>query len=312
MAGIVYSNYFIPQNVINVKDIVDSLDIGSCEKKSKMDFYSISGLREINMWCESDKIKHLLDLLYLMFEDTGIDRNCIEKIVFCNYKYSQEGSLSIPHIVKEQCSLINASIMFLDQICASTVYSIDILKEFLVANPRKYALVISLNSMLPDERIRNFTIAGDGMGIMLLGSNNVKFEILDALSSSFGRYSYMQYKMDNREITDLSIAKHATKFISKIIKRNDLSVDNIDCIIPQSTNLMQLKIFSKLLRVPMDKFFVDNMSHGGHIGDVDSIRNLTDYYAQRVCEQEKLLFYSSGLYPSNDICFSEILLERLK
>lgn len=307
MSGIIYTDYYIPPKTKKVASIVREYGLKS-DKDKIIDDLNKCNIDEIAVFESQNVIEIFYELINRLISKKKISIMDIDYIAFCNYKYYKtKQNINIPYCLKEKFEFNNASIFYIDQICASSIYSIGLLQPYLNLNNRKYGLIMSMNQMEANDRIRNFTVAGDGCAIALVGCKQSKYEIVDFFTQSYGKYSYKKYHQQEMDITDLQIANVAAKHIKKLLKRNAVEIQDIEYIIPQSTNLMQLKIIAKLLRVPIDKIYIDNIARGGHIGDVDTIRNIHD--CKRINRDGYFIVYASGLYETSDIIFTSLLLK---
>lgn len=309
--GIIDIAYFLPEDTQKLSSIIEKLDITDAEKKSKYDFYLRSGVEKVFCWNKMDIVKKLSTLISDLLEKNHRNPADIETIYFCNYEKSYlNNCVNIPFCIKEMNGLKNASVCFVDQICASTIYSFIMAFQKHRTDKSQVSLIISLNAMSDLERIRNFTVAGDGCAVGLIGNSCVKYEITSVKVDTYGMYSYLKYLSGTKNITNLQIAKVATDHIKKHLIDCNLNISDIDSIIAQNTNYMQLNIFAKLLKTDIRKIFTCNIALGGHIGDVDTMRNIKDYYELNPVSEQCLL-YASGLFPSGDIVFVSNIIRKV-
>ncbi len=68
------------------------------------------------------------------------------------------------------------------------------------------------------------------------------------------------------------------RMILDLLQRNNLSVNDIHKYVPQTIHYLLYRMYAKSINVKLDRFFLDNIPKGGHLGDVDSIRNLKDAF----------------------------------
>lgn len=306
--GIIDIEYLFPNNTIDSRSIISELNTSDIKKHR---LYENSGIQEVFCWGDVDIICALSKMVLDILKRNHQNPTDIRTIYFCNYDKSfVKGDISIPFCIKEMCGLRNATISFVDQICASTIFSFDIEYQKSKYYLQKSSLVISLNLMKSSERLRNFTIAGDGCAVGLVGSEDVKYEILSSKIESFGILSYQKYLSSKEIITDLQIAKVATDHIKSHLSNCNLKVNDIYSFIPQNTNIMQLQIFARLLKINMEKIFTTNIENGGHIGDADTMRNIKDFYMNNQVN-ELCFLYASGLFPSGDIVFASNIIRKV-
>ena len=63
------------------------------------------------------------------------------------------------------------------------------------------------------------------------------------------------------------------KLVVNLLERNNLKRNDIRKFIPQNVYYLFYRLYAKSFNVKLEKFFLDNIAAGGHLGDVDSIRN---------------------------------------
>lgn len=308
MAGIVCADYFIPPETLSVRTEIESSDMTDEQKKGKIEYYKTCSIDNISVWGDTDPIRQMELVSDRILADTGVSPDKIRYIFAANPRKTIFGNVNIPFYIKEKFGLVNAEILFLNEVCASSIMSVG-LADKLLRDTDEYALLLSLHAMDRHERFRNFTVAGDGLAAALLGNSNEQFRIVDFHAMSYGKSSYNTYISGSEPETGLRIAKIAVNFIKEIYIRNGLQLSDVNRIVAQNTNLMQLNIFTRLLKVPDDYIMIENIAQSGHIGDVDTIRNIKDISGM---ENGLYLIYASGLYETQDIIFAEALVEKIR
>lgn len=156
----------------------------------------------------------------------------------------------------------------------------------------------------------NFTFMGDGAAIMVVSKNRGAFQVIDQCINTEGFNTVRKYEGEEVEVTSrLDIIKKGVKLIEKVVDRNYLTVNNIAQFIPQNVNeFIYSNFYARMLGIPKDKIFYDNISYGGHVGDVDLIRNLCDYMRNYdIDNNSNIILYGLG---SNglDISYGVVLL----
>lgn len=306
MAGIIWTDYFIPQNTISVEEEINRSDIAYEEKMKKIEYYNSCSIKTISSWGDTDCVSVMEKMIEKMLRDTGIDPGKVRYIIAANPRKMTFNNVNIPFYIKEKFSMNNSEVLYINEVCASTIVSFG-LSEKLVCDTDEYVVILSLHAMDHNERFRNFTVAGDGCAAALIGNHDERFRFVAYNANTYGMSSYNTYPYNKEPETGLKIAKYAVGFIKDIYKNNSVELEDVNCIIAQNTNLMQLDIFKKLLRVKDGYIFTENISKSGHCGDVDTIRNIKDIYHM---PKGLYLIYASGLHPSQDIVFSEMLVEK--
>jgi 3-oxoacyl-[acyl-carrier-protein] synthase-3 len=72
------------------------------------------------------------------------------------------------------------------------------------------------------------------------------------------------------------IVNVGAELIKSLVKKNHLTLKDIALIIPQNISASGWNFYCQMLEFPKERVFLDNFDDGGHMGDVDIIRNITE------------------------------------
>ncbi len=104
--------------------------------------------------------------------------------------------------------------------------------------------------------------------------------------------------------------------MKRVLEKKNVKITDLLKIIPQNINAFAYeKLYTSLLKIDKSLFFLKNIPNGGHLGDVDLIRNLTDYFVElelqepSLDESETILLYGMGGPEGKDKNYHAILLE---
>lgn len=294
MPKILYSDYYLPNNWISARDAIlasRNLDIPKgydtaedfCE-----DFQDRNKLEKIFVEYQRTPIDIFEQLLQRMFEITEITPDQIGFIFYTNpLDLITNDNVSIPYYLINKFKMENASVLTLDQKCATSLMTLGVAHTLLSKKKEKYALILTSCFMKEMEnRYIQFTICGDGAGVFLVKDDTKSegFEIVDFESISDGFYSFHLQQTINSENEFLDpgaddrihFIEKGMSVINKLLIANDVSPSQVKLIIPQSVSHYVYFIYSKILNYPFENIFTSNISNGGHLGDVDTVRNITD------------------------------------
>lgn len=112
-----------------------------------------------------------------------------------------------------------------------------------------------------------------------------------------------------------NIIKNGACFILKSVEQFGISIDDVDIIIPPNTYYdVWDKVYSNLLEIDSSKFYLDNFGYGGHVNDVDFVRNIKDYMDKCLYREkdENMLVYGKDIIASNDMNYQTVFLEIKK
>ena len=105
---------------------------------------------------------------------------------------------------------------------------------------------------------------------------------------------------------------HGVLCIQNAWKSHNISPGEIEKIIPPNVRHdVYHDVYSKMLGISPDLFYLNNVSNGEHISDIDIIRNLVDYESNSKKNRgEFICLYSVDIEPTNDINYHLITLRR--
>jgi len=151
---------------------------------------------------------------------------------------------------------------------------------------------------------------------VLQKSDEGKLKIIGSTTQSDGTNSYNKINNIDSELDALTIAKTGSKTMKKVLEQENIKITDLLKIIPQNINAFAYeKLYTSLLKIDKNLFFLKNIPNGGHLGDVDLIRNLTDYFGELEFQQlplkecENILLYGMGGPEGKDKNYHAILLK---
>ena len=187
-------------------------------------------------------------------------------------------------IVQSIIGADNALAFDISAACSGFIYGLDVAKALMKSNNYKHALVIgaeNLSKSLDWEDRGTCVLFGDGAGAAILSKSDDL-----GLMSSFCKSEGSKYKCITIEGNDVDspfvenktirhsklkmdggeVFKFATSVIvssiNKILKENNLNINDIDYIIPHQANLRIIDDVAKKLNISKDKFYVNLESYG--------------------------------------------------
>lgn len=170
--------------------------------------------------------------------------------------------------------------------CAGFIYAMSIGQSFINSGAMKTVLVVGAECL---SKITDYTdrttcvLFGDGAGAVVIQRNPVKHEILSSKLAADGseadvlimpgggaknpaslesvqqRLHYIQFR--GKEVFKLAI-NNITNLILETARENELTLDDIDLIIPHQSNLRIIEATMEKLGLPMEKAFVNIDKYG--------------------------------------------------
>ena len=317
MSKIIYSNYYVPEKKISAQEILSGCENISDEEKNA--FLEQSGLNDIAI---ADK--ELIDVFDKLVEEClsniQCDRKKIRYLLYTNPNNIHfNKNVSIPYYIQKKYGLDNCSILTIDQKCSTSLECLYLSKLICEKKDDEYVMILSPCFMKYDtvqDRFISFTICGDAAGILVIGNDPScsGIEIVDINSVSDGGYSLEQYGANDKTATNYSSVdarivtiQNGVNVIKKLLKKNGVTVDDVKLFVPQSINKYAYNVYANFLRMDKEKVYLKNIPNGGHLGDVDTIRNIHDILKnEELHKNDNIVFYGLGS-DGTDINYSALL-----
>ncbi|MDB2415263.1 ketoacyl-ACP synthase III [Rickettsiales bacterium] len=201
----------------------------------------------------------------IAISSAGIDANDIGLIVVATTTADKIFPSTAVH-VQEKLSITNGCGAFdVQAVCAGFIYAVSIAESFIKSGQADNVLVIGVDKMssIVDWQDRGTCVLfGDGAGAVVIGkSKDEESRILSSSLYSAGEFKDILYtdggvgskshgvvKMVGQEVF-----KHATSKMSKaikdILKKNGLSVEDINYLIPHQANRRIMDMVAKKLKI---------------------------------------------------------------
>lgn len=317
MANIVYADCYLPSNYESIDEVLaQATSFSPPDQFQSLEDYCRSfrletNLEKIFIEQEPDEMAILCDLVDDFFSKTNYKPTNVDFLIYqdIHNTWSINSPISTPHYIQHKFGMFNASVFTINQACASSILSLGLAKN---DNEKNGLTLILTTNFIPtyDERVFPYTIVGDGAGIAAVARSESGLNILDFSSVSNGLFSYNT--LHNLPIpSDRSeIVKGGVRLIEDILARNNLSVNDLEMFVPQNLNHhVYAKIYADLLGIAANKIHLSNIPHGGHIGNVDIIRNLQEFLAVAppLDNDRFILAYGLGGSASHTICAALLL-----
>ena len=187
-------------------------------------------------------------------------------------------------IVQKEMGLKNAVAFDLNAACSGFVYGIDVARSLMKTNNYKNALVIgseNLSKVINWEDRKTCVLFADGAAAVVLSKSESE-GIIDSICKSYGdngeflsiggreiknpfmdksisKYQYLD--MDGSEIFKFATSSVISS-IKDILQKNNMTIDDIDYIVPHQANVRIIEYVAKKLKTSMDKFYMNIDTYG--------------------------------------------------
>lgn len=304
MIGIRHLDYYLPSEMENVENVIAQLSEFELPsryqsvKEYASKYTADTGIIQIPVEKDGDTVDICCNLAEKAIDTSNIATDRIKYIIHIdhyNSGMSKDGSY-IAHYIQEKFKCRKATAFSLFQECTSTIVAMSMAK-YVLKDQDDCMLIISTNFLKnANDRFAPFSIGGDAAGVALLQNNENTIQIIDGAMRSNGQLSHnLHHGLPNKSIR-LNDIHEGISLVHELLNRNDLTPERLNVFIPQNMNItLCKKIYPRLLSISANKIFADNIAKHGHLGDVDTIKNLKDYFDTREHDtKENVVFYGVG------------------
>ena len=185
-------------------------------------------------------------------------------------------------IIQESLGLKSCPAFSIEAACSGFIYALNIANKFILSGESKCALVVGAETLsrITDWNDRNTCVLfADGAGAVILKPSEDTGIIYSEISAD-GTYADLLYvpygtsrkpihekendyflQMNGNEVFKVAVKKLESIAINTL-KKNNLTSDDIDWLIPHQANIRIIQAVAKRLGMPMDKVIVTLAEHG--------------------------------------------------
>jgi 3-oxoacyl-[acyl-carrier-protein] synthase III len=313
-AFIEYLDFHAPAETITIADVLGQCEISpddsaAISKRLLGEVVSntrlIQNLDQIStMYCgdRSREAEEYGSMLDVMFDTAHITPSDISYVIYTRGDSISRGDpwdlhsgancVNVPYHIQQKKQLKSARVFNVEQECSGSFVALELARAILHLDRGHKILILSSNYFeMSHRRLMGGSIfVGDGQGLMVVGSDGGPFEILDGAARTDGSINSVNAFLDPRN--QKKIVETGAEVIRELLSRNSLDIEDISSVIPLNTSQFSWLNYSRELRLPMRKVFSKNFGRGGHLGDVDLIRNLRDLGIDKERPEGLLLAYA--------------------
>jgi 3-oxoacyl-[acyl-carrier-protein] synthase-3 len=185
-------------------------------------------------------------------------------------------------IIQESLGLNSCPAFSIEAACSGFIYALNIANKFILSGESKCALVVGAETLsrITDWNDRNTCVLfADGAGAVILKPSEDTGIIYSEISAD-GTYADLLYvpygtsrkpihekendyflQMNGNEVFKVAVKKLESIAINTL-KKNNLTADDIDWLIPHQANIRIIQAVAKRLGMPMEKVIVTLAEHG--------------------------------------------------
>jgi 3-oxoacyl-[acyl-carrier-protein] synthase-3 len=205
--------------------------------------------------------------------------------------HSDQECVNVPYFLQQQMEMANAIVFNVEQECTGSFTAINIAKLLVEHGGAGKVLILSSNYFeCTQKRLMGGSVfVGDGQGLMLISSETGPLEIIGGAGKTDGTIDSINSFMDPKN--QQRIVDVGSSLIRDLLQTHGLSFDDVSFLVPLNTSPLLWQGYVKRLGISVKKMFFENMGKGGHLGDVDLIRNLKDISSKQDFPNGYLLVY---------------------
>ncbi|MCL2151401.1 MAG: hypothetical protein FWH57_00325 [Oscillospiraceae bacterium] len=318
-----YIDYYLPGNYITVEDVFSSLDDEVFKSKNIetekfiSKFKTETRLDKISVFQKEDDLAIIIaNMVDKLLDETKIDPHEIGYIVCGNDVLMRYNNTSIIHYIQNVYNFDKSTVIPLIQPCTASLFAMGLSRN-LLDQEKKYMLIINACKLeSPEDRFIDFTMRGDGIGLLLVGCDAGSLRITGWNSCNLGNPSYNKIvkKPQSQDYRGDMISR-GISFIEETLAKFKLERKNIGKVITSNVRYdVYHDVYSHYLKMSPKIFFLENIPNGGHIVDVDIIRNLKDYIEsnEKPTKNQNIILYSPDLQESLDVNYHLVSLDRVE
>jgi 3-oxoacyl-[acyl-carrier-protein] synthase-3 len=240
--------------------------------------FSHTGIKNRHI-CEEDVATSDLAVaaIHALVEKGDIKVSDIDAIVVATATSDYIGFPSTACVIQDKLGLDEIPAFDIAAGCTGFIYALEIADALMHRDDLKHVAVIGVEklSAVTDWSDRNTCVLfGDGAGVAILAKNesNPNSGIIDSVLHAKGSgSSYLSIPsggtadrngikntlhMDGRAVYNFAV-KVVKDTILELLERNDLTIDDIDWIVPHQANSRIISAAAKRLGISEDKFFMN-------------------------------------------------------
>lgn len=270
--------YYLPEKVLTNKDLEKVVDTSDEWIKQR------SGIEERHIAGDDEATSDMaIQASLRALEKSGLKADDIDGVIVA----TTTPDCTFPSVaVKVQSHLgIRPVIAFdVQAVCAGFVYALSVADNFIKTGHGRRFLVIGaekMSSILNWEDRTTCVLFGDGAGAVILEADETgdgtseDRGILSQHLYADGTYQDILYTsggtstthesgyivMEGREVFRHAVS-HMAGIMPEVLKANNITVDQIDWLVPHQANIRILESAAKKLGIPMDRVITTVSKHG--------------------------------------------------
>jgi len=298
--GISAIEYAIPETCVNLEELARSGRLETAADRLRE--FGFNGARISTK--PAEVLAH--EALSRLFATTGQTPEAVgalfhagaipaSHVVSASHSHVIEGFHYPAARLQYEFGLLNAMAVGVGQVgCAGLMTAIRLAIDFLKGSPETRAAICSSADVLPADAPREFiyNIVSDGACAVLVERHSARNHILAYRQITKGYY------WDAASLKNEIVAAYfptAQHLVRMTLADACLDPADIDWVIPHNVSLRSWEILLRLLDIPRERVFLDNIATKGHVIAADNFINLKDAADRGLLKPgDRLLLFTFG------------------
>ena len=203
------------------------------------------------------------------------------------------------HLARAQAIGLN------QQACTSMIGALRLAKALLKDDPSVGRILCVTADRFPEKAIyeQAYNLISDGASCCIVSGEPAGYKILSCHAITNGALAQAS---DDETVGGYFNYTH--RLLTEAIAKAGLTIDQIDWVVPQNTNIKAWKILARLLKIDIDRVFFKSIDQVGHIISSDNVVNLVELEKKaNVKPGQKLLLFMAGF----GLNWQSVILERV-
>lgn len=309
-ATIIGTGSYLPNNVMTNEDMTKLVETSDEWISSR------TGIKERRISTGEKTSDLAYEAAFRALKNSALDAKDIDLII-CATITPDSIMPAVACIVQDKLGAVRAAAFDLTAACTGLVYAIVTATAFIESGMYQNVLVIgaeTVSKSLDWTDRSTCVLFGDGAGAMVLAASDTKKGIMaTSLLSDGSKQSYLclpsipltnpylkpeenlrpTITMKGQEVFKYAV-RGITDHINSALKKAELSIDDINYIIPHQANYRIIEQASKISNIPIEKFFM-NLDRYGNTSAATIGIALDEMVQNNMVQQgDKLIFVGFG------------------
>jgi 3-oxoacyl-[acyl-carrier-protein] synthase-3 len=178
------------------------------------------------------------------------------------------------------------------QACTGMLGSLRLARALIIAEPDVTKVLCVTADRFPDGALyeQSYNLISDGAAACIVSKEPIGFKILASSATTNGALSLAS---DDETVGSFFTYSHRT--IQAALGKAQVTMADIDWIVPQNTNLKAWQVLSSLLRADFSKVSCPTLSEIGHVISGDNIINLHRMLKEGMIRSgQRILLFMAG------------------